>query len=282
VNFAIASTDVLRTTGTVVKDILRTQDLTNTRSGSIAFLKRTPSIEFFHLPAKIRNQMYRYCLVVGNVYPRSKSEEDYRLNDRSGFQKHQTQVFQLCRQIFEEAAPLYFAENKFVLSYDELPWSADTRSHEVKPISRIAHQNLRSLSITFDLRDAHFLPSDLLPGRGDHAVETFVYGECKEIANMLRHLKLQLLEVSLENCYCAFCHRRMITTATECLIRGLMMSSAQVIIRGLINSDEVLTIRNMVDSAAAAIPFQFRRWYPEYDGEDPDDKLQIAFRVVSK
>jgi hypothetical protein len=145
------------------------------------------------------------------VYPRSKPEEDDRLNDRSGFQKPQTQVFQLCRQIFEEAAPLYFAENKFILSYDDLPWSADTRNYEVKPVSRIAHQNLRSLSITFDLRDAHLLPSDLLPGSGDIDLEEFVCGEWNEIADLLRHLKLQLLEVSLKNCYRAFCHRRMIT-----------------------------------------------------------------------
>jgi hypothetical protein len=73
VNFAIAFTDHLRTTGTVVKDILRTQDLTNTRSGSIVSLKRTPSIGFFHLPAEIRNQIYRYCLVVWQCVPKTKA-----------------------------------------------------------------------------------------------------------------------------------------------------------------------------------------------------------------
>jgi hypothetical protein len=59
------------------------------------------------------------------------------------------------------------------------------------------------------------------------------------------------------------------------------MSSAQVIIRGLIDSVEVLLIRNMVDNTAATTPFNFRRWHPEYDDGDSDEKLQIAFRVVS-
>jgi hypothetical protein len=121
VNSALAITDYSRAIGTLVKGFLRTQDLTNKCTGPITPVNCSSSIGFFQLPAEIRNQIYRYCLVVGEVYPRPRPEEDDRLRDRSKFQKAQTQVFGVCRQIFAEAASLYFAENKFVLSYGQSP-----------------------------------------------------------------------------------------------------------------------------------------------------------------
>jgi hypothetical protein len=266
------------TLGTVVADFLRFQDLMIARSGPITSVENSSPIGFFQLPAELRNKIYRYCLVVGNVYPRPKAEEDDRLKDQASFQKADTQIFQLCRQIFDEAAPLYFAENRFILSHDDLPWSHYKWKSESKPVSKVAHRNLRSLSITFDLRNAHLLPSDLLTDRGDYEVESYLRESWNGLADLLRLLELQLLEVSFKSCYCAFCHRRMTATAIDCLSRGIGLSSARVVVRGLINSDEVSAIRKMVHET---IPIPNPRyWSPEYDDEDPKDKFKVAFQVT--
>jgi hypothetical protein len=208
VNFVLVSTGGPRALGSVVKDVLRTQDFMGTlRSGN----KPSSSIGFLDLPAEIRNKIYRLCLVVGQAFPRSNLIEDDCEDDAIEFQKPQTQLFQLSRQIFAEAAPIYFAENKIVISHGHLPWSHDRSYYGSKPVSKVAHQNLRSLSITFDFRDGWVFPSELRESHsdGDQMHEEALWEVWCETLELLKLLNLRVLEVSLQNCYCGFCHRRL-------------------------------------------------------------------------
>lgn len=277
VNIVLASGDGPRRSGTVVKDVLRTQDLMRTRSGSNMAVKKSPPISFLSLPAEIRNNIYRYCLVVGEVHPRPKPDQDDRLNNRSRIHKPQTQMFLLCRQIFTEAAPLYFAENKFVLSYGALPWCSQTADIRTDPISRVAHRNLRSLGITFDIQDCQNLLSALQTGMDDARFELKHFDEWYELSRLLAHLDLKLLEVSFKNCYCAFCHRRMVTTAMRLMLNGIR-SSPRVVFNGLVNNQEVIDARQRIDRMST-IRFGYF-WHAEYDEEDPDSKLKLGFQVT--
>jgi hypothetical protein len=280
VNLAITSNHDPRTPGTVVKDILRNQDLTNARSRPITSVNNSPPIGFLQLPAEIRNMIYRYCLVVGEVYPRPKPHDDDRLNDRANFQQPQTQVFQLCRQIFAEAAPLCFAENKFVLSYGRLPWSYSTEDLGSRPVSRVAHQNLRSLSVTFDIRDCYTPPS-ILETRCSHIRgPSCVFEKWRNLARLLSLLDLQMLEVSLENSYCAFCHGRFVHRAMQDLIENIRCSP-RVILRGLIDNYEVYLARSSIGiRSVLSFDSNGHSWRAEYDRESKDDKFEVALRVI--
>jgi hypothetical protein len=282
VNFVLAPTDGSHTPGTVVKDVLLTQDLVNARFGSIVPVKVSSPISFLQLPAEIRNGIYRYCLVVGEVYPRPKPEIDDRLNDRSEFQKPQTQVFQLCRQILVEAAPLYFAENKFVLSHGELPWSHSTENLDLKPISRVAHQNLRSLSVTLDIRDGQILPSVLSThgSIGHHHSSSFE--RWRKLRDLLQCFRdLQLLEASFQSCYCVFCHQRIPDLAVSYLLRGVR-SFPRIVLRGL-SAREISEMRMPICIISAmSLGNEGASWRPEYEDEDPNDRTQITFQVTKR
>jgi hypothetical protein len=286
VNFVLVSTGDPRALGTVVKDVLRAQDFMS----ALKYSKKSPSIDFLDLPAEIRNKIYRLCLVVGEVYPRRNPEDDRRLDNETDYEAAETQVFQLCRQIFAEAAPIYFAENKFVLSSGSLPWSHRTSDFRYKPLSKVAHSNLRSLSITFDLRDAQILPSDLISTNyGDSAFEQALLRQWRQIVDLVKHLDLKLLEVSLANCYCAFCHCRMTHDAVEYL-RTAIRFSPRVVVKGLIDSDEVSWTRDSLRYSNIGCNKQGGPlWHPEFEDDDPkdesedqdaNDEFQVAFQVV--
>jgi len=282
VNSVLISTNAPRTTGTVVKDILHNQDLMIARPPApIVTIKNSPPMSFVQLPPEIRNKIYRYCLVVGEVYPRPRLDEDDRLKNFSTFQKPQTQVFEVCRQIFAEAAPLYFAENKFILSYGGLPWSYDTSNLYPKPITKIALQHLRSLSITFDFRHCQILPNHLRSDLDDDHFEDELEREWDNLATLLRHCKLQLLEVSFTNCYCAFCHNRKVCSAMFSLMLGIAATS-RVILTGMIDSGEVSMIRGFTNHGGYIYSSGGNsiHWHPVYDDEDPNDELRVAFQVA--
>lgn len=281
VNFTLASTDGPLMPGTVVRDVLRTQDLMSTRSGVVASVERSSYVGVFQLPPEIRNKIYRYCLVVGEVYPRPKANQDDRLNSLSVFQKPQTQVFEVCRQIFAEAAPIYFAENKFILSYGLLPWSQEAFDDRSKPVSRVAHQNLRSLSITFDVRDCQILPDHLRANYNDGQFEDVLERAWDNLVDLVRCCELQLLEVSFRNCYCAFCHDRKVSFAMLCLMLGIA-NSQRVVLTGFLDSGEVSFFRGFIDHGGDGFSGNGTRvqWHPGYDDEDPNDKLRIAFQVA--
>jgi hypothetical protein len=277
VNSVLASTNDPRTPGAVVKDILRNQDLTNARSGLIIRVKKSSPVGFLRLPAEIRNKIYRYCLVVGEVYPRAKSEEDDRLSNRSNFQKAQTQVFEVCRQIFTEATPIYFAENKFILSDSKLPWSPSTEDLNSRPMSRAAHQNLRSLSVTFDRKD-----DDILHKR----CRSWVSGirdleKWQDLGHLLRYLDIQLLEVSLKGCYCAVRDNRLTIRTIHHLLKGIR-SFPRVVLGGLLDESEVTTARDFIDMMCHYSGGDGLDWRPKYEDEDPDDEFRISFQVTER
>ncbi|KAH0291758.1 hypothetical protein M436DRAFT_44182 [Aureobasidium namibiae CBS 147.97] len=281
VNSVLISTNAPHMTGTVVKDILHNQDLMIALPAPIVSIDNSSPVSFIRLPPEIRNTIYRYCLIVGEVYPRPKHDEDDRFNCRSHFERPQTQIFQLCRQVFNEAAPIYFGENKFILSYGVWPWFHHAITIRAKNTSGMAQRHLRSLSITFDLRDGQSLPSALQTNSNHDNFEAKLFTRWYVLEKSLcRLMNLQLLEVSLENCYCAFCHRRLAIAAAGHLARGIRISSARVILRGLGSSKEASSVQETIDTLARTHGRD--GWHPEYDDEDPNDKLKVAFRVVKK
>jgi hypothetical protein len=151
-------------------------------------------------------------------------------------------------------------------------------------VSRAAQQNLRSLSITFDLRECQILPSDVQARITDRQFEGYLAGEWNQLAGMLRHLDLRLLEVCFKNCYCVFCRFRMTGLATMYLLSGIA-SSPRVVLKGFVDSDEVRMVRDSIDDASNSVVSDAQDdpwWYPEYDDEDPDDKLKLAFGIMIK
>jgi len=278
VNSVLMSTNAPRTTGTVVKDILHNQDLMIARPAPTVSINNSSPIGFVHLPPEIRNKIYRYCLVLGRIWPRLKLHAYDRL---STFEKPQTQMFEVCRQIFAEAAPLYFAENKFILSSGELPWCHHTSALYTRPVSKIALQNLRSLSINFDVRDCQILPDHLRANYDDVQFEDILQRKRNNLASLLGHCELRLLEVSLRNCYCAFCHNRRVCDAMLSLVLNIA-ASPRVVLTGMIDSSEVSLVRLLADSGGHTISSDGSsiHWHPEFEDEDPNDKLRVAFQVA--
>lgn len=80
VNSTLISTNVPFPSGKVIKDILHNQDLMIARLTPIASINDSSPIGFVQLPSEIRNKIYRYCLVVGEVYPRPRHDEDERFD----------------------------------------------------------------------------------------------------------------------------------------------------------------------------------------------------------
>lgn len=268
------------------EDESRNQDVMNSRPGPVMTVQKSTRLELLQLPGEIRNKIYRHCLVVGEVYPRPRPDEDDRLKNRSDFQKPMTQVFEVCRQIFTEAAPLYFAENKFVLSYGDIPWSWSNRAlkskSKPKPISRLVRQHLKSLSVTFDIRDCHMPPS-LLQTRciGGHCLAEKIFAKWNDIARLVSSLSLQSLEVSLQHCHCAFCNGRHPSAVIFLLLHDIR-SAPRVVLRGFTNADERRWIQDDI-FVLAKMTYKNSNggdgWDPEYEEEDPNNKLQLAFRM---
>jgi hypothetical protein len=119
---------------------------------------------FLDLPPELRCMVYEELLFVGKVYFKGTDKEhanSARYKDKAYYQKPSLKLLRVCKQIHQEAEPVYLMKNLFVLP---LGWQAmEPFRSLVKPespptaihlFSQNAPTQLRNLSIAFDM-DAH-------------------------------------------------------------------------------------------------------------------------------
>ena len=85
---------------------------------------RNPSINFFSLPAELRNQIYELVVVNSEHKPieiKHKTEHDV---DGTNDERHQPSLSRVCRQLHNEVLPIYYGKNSFVSPLDTLFMSA--------------------------------------------------------------------------------------------------------------------------------------------------------------
>lgn len=75
---------------------------------------------FLALPLEIRVMIYKYCLVVGKVFPYTLSEHHYMYISKtrqaaSGCDVPEVAILRACRTIYQEAEPILYQENVFAL-----------------------------------------------------------------------------------------------------------------------------------------------------------------------
>ncbi|THV75933.1 hypothetical protein D6D29_08596 [Aureobasidium pullulans] len=268
VNCLVTSSGLERTPGSAVADFLHTQDLMSSRTGPITPVEQSSSLSFLDLPAEVRNKIYHHCLVVGSVFPRRKAG-DRRTESFKLHEMPQTQLFLVCRQVFHESAPLYFGLNKFVISYgpaSEWPWSDPLKLWK-SPVSRFAYENIKSMSIPFDLMDNHTQIPEAFTWRYiDNDVERELVSSWKERCGQMASLELDLLEVSFEGCYCFMCGRRLIIEALHHLLDGDVSVPEKMVLRGFVSTNEV-------DETRMHIEDNFEN---EPEDKDPEDPWRIV------
>ncbi|KAI5248083.1 hypothetical protein E4T42_05765 [Aureobasidium subglaciale] len=280
VNCLIIPSDPVHTPGAAVTEFLRTQDLMRARIGPIIPSYKPQRLRLVQLPAEIRDQIYRYCLVVGKIFPRSQKYEDNRTDGRFNYQKPQNQLLQVCRQGFNKAAPLYFAKNKFFLPCDgvckEWEWYQDC----LFPVAKSGFANLRSLSVTFSFQAGLDCLREALQGAvDDRQVHGVMCDRWCQTASVLELLDLTLLEVSFTDCWCPSCQDRMVSFALSHLL-GAIRGSPQVISTGLRDSEEVNDAKDKIAGMTNPWYANIPAWYAHFDSNASDS--EVSFRVYKK
>ncbi|KAI5198864.1 hypothetical protein AUEXF2481DRAFT_497273 [Aureobasidium subglaciale EXF-2481] len=282
VNCLITPSDPVPTPGAAVTEFLRTQDLMRARIGPIIPSYKPQRLRLVQLPAEIRNQIYRYRLVVGKIFPGSQKYEDNRTDERFNYQKPQNQLLQVCRQGFNKAAPLYFAKNTFVLPYDRGAgfWSWRTRRSSL--VTRSGFTNLKSLSITFSMYSGMTeLREAFKCGYDDDAFEDEIFDTWKDTVELLSYLNLTLLEVSLADCWCSFCHSRKASLALEVLL-NYIQCNLRVVITGFKNVREFREVKKMIEAKRTQGGIHGQTWGAEFEQKDDEDKYKLAFQVCDE
>ncbi|THW57709.1 hypothetical protein D6D20_07759 [Aureobasidium pullulans] len=268
VNCLVTSSGLERTPGSAVADFLHTQDLMSCRTGPITPVKQSPPISFLDLPAEVRNKIYRHCLVVGSVFPRRKAG-DSRTESFRQHEMPQTQLFLVCRQIFHESAPMYFGLNKFVISYgpaSEWPWSDPLRLWK-SSISRFAYENMKSMSIPFDLRDHRMqIPEVIRHRHTKNSVKHQLSESWKARFEKMALFNLDLLEMSFVDCCSLRSGQRLIKRALHHLLHEVDSVPKLMVLEGFISKDEVDEIRTHIEE----------KYLIELDDEDPENPWRIV------
>jgi hypothetical protein len=127
-----------------------------------------PYFRFLDLPLELRTMVYEYVLVVGKVFytPTERDlQTSVRFQDLHRYEAPQVQLLRVCKQVHEEAEPVYLAKNLFVLPHTwpglevfgncESPRlkgiAARFKDSKTRPVfSTAAQSHVRSLSITLD------------------------------------------------------------------------------------------------------------------------------------
>lgn len=92
----------------------------------------SPSINFFSVPAELRNQIYELVVVNSEHIPieiKLKAEHDV---DGTNDERLQPSLSRVCRQLHNEVLPIYYGKNSFVSPLDTLLMSAiSCANHEL-------------------------------------------------------------------------------------------------------------------------------------------------------
>ncbi|RHZ64264.1 uncharacterized protein CDV56_103102 [Aspergillus thermomutatus] len=120
---------------------------------------------FFDLPQHIRDQIYRYSLLMGRVFirPFTTVEVLTDLNRTDTYGTPNLALLWTSKRIYEEAMPIYLSENTFSLVQVDL--LAAARAEYPRVFENL--RKIRNLELVFDCRDYIYLAQFLsreLPG----------------------------------------------------------------------------------------------------------------------
>ncbi|KAF7178650.1 hypothetical protein CNMCM7691_007464 [Aspergillus felis] len=120
---------------------------------------------FFNLPHHIRDQIYRYSLVMGRVFIRPFTTVEVLMdpNRKDTYGIPNLALLLTSKRIYEEAMPIYLSENVFSIVQVDL--LAAARSEYPRVFDNL--RKVRNLELVFDCRDYIYLAQFLsreLPG----------------------------------------------------------------------------------------------------------------------
>lgn len=115
--------------------------------------------ELFKLPPEIRRMIYVECLVVGKVFPYTLSEsydeyecdydDDLTAREHAGYEAPIVALLRVCKDIYQEAEPLLYRRNTFVLPAADLT----TRFFKRCLHSAARKAMIKSVVLSFDASD---------------------------------------------------------------------------------------------------------------------------------
>jgi hypothetical protein len=180
------------------------------------------------LPIELRKVIYELCLVKGTVYPMPRPKYDHRYDNMEPFEKPEWALLAVNQQIRIEASEILLKQNHFVISYEydamDNIWVAYADSvceEEPLTLPSLARYNLKSVSITFDVRgifvDAINVAdagsgcqsADMTDGERIHAAHEGVEDHYLIWEHMATTFdRAEFLQVDISNAYCPLgCHR---------------------------------------------------------------------------
>ena len=121
--------------------------------------KAQGTFNFKALPAEIRNDIYRFCVAPGVVFPLPHGHEqhfgiDPRFATREDYEKPSTALFRLDHQIREEALAVYVDDNKFIIPVGDVFTNIEFIPVEYLPL-------IRSINVAYSARDLLFVFSPI-------------------------------------------------------------------------------------------------------------------------
>ena len=198
--------------------------------------------DFMKLPRELRNLIYEFCVVVGEVHIGDHhhwaQHPDMRYQ-RPKSAKAEVSLFTVNKQVRSEALEVYLLKNHFVVPSAAM-WTSDgssagyARHIPGRPEHSIVRQNLRSISIPFDFRsvveddggevtinfhtevDTDDEVNFAIQRHNDFAFSLY-HNSIDTLARIpLDHQKLRKLQINLQNATCRLgCHRMVVVMFTD-------------------------------------------------------------------
>lgn len=270
---------------------------------SISCAGHEQAFDFLKLPRELRNQVYEFCVVVGEVRVGDHEwlqRPDIRYNHPKGA-KAEVSLFTVNKQIRLEALEVFLSKNHLVLPNAAMSLNGFrngyTRHIPGSPGRSLVQKYLRSISIPFDFRsiieesDSEYSTSDddtravvdKVMHRHDDFASQLSHSSLWALTSIIIHFRqLRSLQVNLQNATCCLgCHRLivMIFNASGMKARLESWISEETIDRiqsleflGTINDEERRAIRSAFpQSIRSKITFWGRfnsdllEWDPEVE-----------------
>jgi hypothetical protein len=207
------------------------------------------TFDFLNLPRELRNKVYEFCVVVGEVRI-GDAEWDQHPDMRYKHPKSAKVEFPLVtvnKQVRLEVLEVYLSKNHFVAP-NAIMWSSDSSRTECSPIPgcselSLVHKHLRSLSIPFDFRsiteesngeDSINFHNDMdtlyevdsVMDRHDKYAYMLHSNSLEALVHILwDHQQLRRLQINVQNATCRLeCHRLVVAMFNDEYIKNQLGS----------------------------------------------------------